>query len=242
MQKKVKYTEMFPSEFEEAINKTPIAYLPLGTLEWHGEHLPLGTDLIESEALMIEIAKKCGGIVLPPLFLGPDRYKLHENKDLIGMDYAKSTSPQKQLIGSSYWVSNGIFMVLIDAILAQLKRAGFRAVFADGHGPSRRSWVENIEERENRFGLKLFGVTSDIKEHWSYQIDHAAKNETSIMLHLNEVFVKTDLLNQPSVGVNGEPLNLSNKKYGENCLKNSIRLIENKINEYKHSLPPTQTT
>ena len=241
MEVKVKYSEMFSSEFEEAINKTPIAYLPLGTLEWHGEHLPLGTDLIESEKLMLEIAQRCGGIVLPPLFLGPDRYKMDEKNGLIGMDYAKNTSPNKQLIGSSYWVSNGTFILIIDSILAQLKRAGFKAVFADGHGPSRRSWAENLQERENRFGLKLFGVTDDIKEAWTYQIDHAAKNETSIMMNIDDNLVKHNLLNKSFIGVNGNSLLLSSKEYGKECLENSIRLIENKINLFKNSLDSNQT-
>ena len=35
----------------------------------------------------------------------------------------------------------GLFLQIVDNVLLQLQRAGFRAVFADGHGPSRRSWV-----------------------------------------------------------------------------------------------------
>lgn len=62
-------------------------------------------------------------------------------------------------------------MLIVDAILAQLKRAGFRAVFADGHGPSRTSWVENLPERQTRFGLKLFGVTGQIGRGGKSQIE-----------------------------------------------------------------------
>jgi len=38
------YSELTPQEFRERLAQAPIAYLPLGTLEWHGEHLPLGAD------------------------------------------------------------------------------------------------------------------------------------------------------------------------------------------------------
>jgi hypothetical protein len=38
---KVRYDELLPHEFRKRLAERPIAYLPLGTLEWHGEHLPL---------------------------------------------------------------------------------------------------------------------------------------------------------------------------------------------------------
>ena len=45
---KVLYEELFPDEFAERIKKMPVAFLPLGTLEWHGPHMPLGADGIQS--------------------------------------------------------------------------------------------------------------------------------------------------------------------------------------------------
>ncbi|MHA1255309.1 MAG: creatininase family protein, partial [Promethearchaeota archaeon] len=44
MSEKVLYIELTPQEFQERLLEAPIAYLPLGTLEWHGRHLPLGAD------------------------------------------------------------------------------------------------------------------------------------------------------------------------------------------------------
>jgi len=111
---RVKYTELRPEEFRARMHQKPIAYLPLGTLEWHGEHLPLGADAIQSEALMIECARRFGGIVLPPIFLGPDRrMESAGGSYLIGMDYAKSTSPNQQLTGSCYWVSDEFLSFLL---------------------------------------------------------------------------------------------------------------------------------
>jgi len=78
-------------------------------------------------------------------------------------------------------VSEGFYLTLTDAILTQLKRAGFQAVFADGHGPSRRSWVTHIPEREFRFGLKLFGVTDEWRGQWKSQMDHAARNRETVL-------------------------------------------------------------
>lgn len=227
---KVRYEELRPHEFRKRLAERPIAYLPLGTLEWHGEHLPLGSDALQSEGLMAECARRFGGIVMPPIYLGPDRAKPTEDGHmLIGMDYAESTTPPRQLDGSCYWVPAGFHLLMVDAILAQLKRAGFRAVFADGHGPSRTSWVENLSERQARFGLKLFGVTRDIARQWKSQVDHAARNETSLMMHLRPGLV--DLSQLPSArstwpqGVAGEDPRDATAAYGKECFEKSVELV-----------------
>ena len=229
-QTKVRYAELLPHEFRKRLSERPIAYLPLGTLEWHGEHLALGSDAIQSEGLMVECARRLGGIVMPAIHLGPDRARPGEEGRLLhGMDYAGSTKPPRQLDGSCYWVPIGLHLLMVEAILEQLKRAGFRAVFADGHGPSRWSWVERIEERELRLGLKLFGVTKDIASEWKSQVDHAARNETSMMMHLRPDLVDLSQLAadrsvQP-VGVGGEDPRDATAEHGRECQEKSIALV-----------------
>ena len=229
-EQKVLYAELLPHEFRKRLAERPIAYLPLGTLEWHGEHLPLGSDAIQSEALMIECARRFGGIVMPPIHLGPDRARpAAEGRMLYGMDYATSTNPPRQLDGSCYWVPGGLHLLVVDAILAQLERAGFRAVFGDGHGPSRWSWVENLAERETRFGLKLFGVNKEIADQWKSQVDHAARNETSLMMHYRPDLVDLSQLPQDRaekpVGVGGEDPRGATAAFGHECLETSIELV-----------------
>ena len=85
---KVRFDELLPHEFRRRLAERPIAYLPLGTLEWHGEHLPLGSDAIQSEGLMVQCARQLGGIVMPPIHLGPDLV------DLSQLPQARSTWPQ----------------------------------------------------------------------------------------------------------------------------------------------------
>lgn len=226
---KVRFDELLPHEFRTRLAERPIAYLPLGTLEWHGEHLPLGSDAMQSEGLMIECARRFGGIVMPPIHLGPDRAKpVDDGETLVGMDYAESTTPPRQLDGSCYWVSQGFHLLMVDGILAQLKRAGFRAVFADGHGPSRSSWGEHLSERQARFGLRLFGVR-EIGRQWRSQMDHAARNETSLMLHLRPDLV--DLSRLPPArttwpqGVAGEDPRDATAAHGRECFEKSVELV-----------------
>ena len=209
----VRYAELRPHQFRVRLQQRPVAYLPLGTLEWHGEHLPLGSDAIISEGLMCECARRFGGIVMPPVHLGPDR----------------ATDPHRQLDGSCYWVSQGLFLQIVDAILAQLQRAGFRAVFADGHGPSRNSWVANLTERQQRFGLKLLGVTDDVRADWRSQMDHAARNETSLVMALRPELTDLDQLDADRdvwpQGVGGQDPRDATADEGRRLLEASIPIV-----------------
>jgi creatinine amidohydrolase len=59
-----------PAELDARIAVRPVAYLPLGTLEFHGPHLPIGLDALTAHTVCIEAAERGGGIVLPPVFQG----------------------------------------------------------------------------------------------------------------------------------------------------------------------------
>ena len=228
---KVRYDELLPHEFRKRLAERPIAYLPLGTLEWHGEHLPLGSDAIQSEGLMVECARRFGGIVMPPIHLGPDRAKpADDGKMLVGMDYADidhpaATTRWKLLLGPgrastcSWWTrsspsSSGRAFVPCSPMVT-----GRRA----------SSWVENLPERQARFGLKLFGVTRDIARQWKSQVDHAARNETSLMMHFRPDLV--DLSQLPSSrstwpqGVGGEDPRDATAAYGKECFEKSVELV-----------------
>jgi len=100
---KVRYAELLPSEFRTRLAERPIAYLPLGNLEWHGEHLPLGSDALQAEGLMVECARQFGGIVMPPIHLGPDRAKLTDDgKMLVGMEcFQKSLELVRQMFAKA---------------------------------------------------------------------------------------------------------------------------------------------
>ena len=179
---------------------------------------------------MIECARRFGGIVMPPIHLGPDRARpAGDGRMLYGMDYANSTTPARQLDGSCYWVPQGLHLAIVDAVIEQLKRAGFRAVFADGHGPSRKSWADNIEERQNRFGLKLFGVTTSLSGQWKSQVDHAGRNETSMMMHLRPELVDLGQLSRDRsvrpVGVGGQDPRDATAEHGRECQETSIELV-----------------
>jgi len=66
----VQYELLRPSEVKALRDRCPIAYIPVGSLEWHGRQNPLGTDGLKAHAICCEAALRYGGVVLPTLFLG----------------------------------------------------------------------------------------------------------------------------------------------------------------------------
>jgi creatinine amidohydrolase len=231
---KVDYEELLPNEFQARLAQRSVGYLPIGTLEWHGPHNALGADFIQAHGLFRRAARRFGGIVLPPLWLAPDRIAGREAApDLIGMDTASTTTPQRQLPGSLYWAPKGLFLLLVEAVLTQAKRAGFRCIVADGHGPSRTAWGEMASSWEKQFGLRLVSAARDFPGQWRTQMDHAGRNETSIMLAVAPELVDLDQL--PSgrdvwpQGVSGEDPRDATAAYGEELIEATLALIGQKL-------------
>ena len=170
---KILYAELTPQEFRERLAACPVAYLPVGTLEWHGEHLPLGTDALIGHGLLEAIARKAGGILLPMVFMGPDKPAGEANGvPLYGMDewtgedtIGKRVREPGRLEGSAYWLPEDHYKILVNDIFAQLARAGFKAVVVDGHGPSVSVIINKLgAELEQKHGLKIFNC-------WGYSQD-----------------------------------------------------------------------
>lgn len=66
----VQYELLRPAEVKLLRERCPVVYIPVGSLEWHGVHNPLGTDGLKAHAICCEAALRYGGVVLPTLFLG----------------------------------------------------------------------------------------------------------------------------------------------------------------------------
>ena len=232
MSDSVFYTELTPTAFRRRLAEAPIAYVPLGTLEWHGEHLPLGSDGLQSQGFFAALAREAGGIVLPMLFLGPDMRFDIEGGPFYGMDfYGFPDQEAQQLDGSAYWAPDELFAAWLEQVLAQLARAGFRIVVAHGHGPSTQAVYANREAWEQRFGLRIFACWRDDEDDGlGIQTDHAAANETSLMLALHPDLVHMEHLDPnpeawPTAVDGGDPrLHASAQKGHEAIALNVARM------------------
>lgn len=52
------------------ILEAPIVYFPMGALEFHGPHLPIGLDGLTAHGVCVGAARKTGGVVLPTMYQG----------------------------------------------------------------------------------------------------------------------------------------------------------------------------
>lgn len=66
----VEYHLLRPRQMIERRNAVPIAYIGLGILEWHGMHNPLGLDGVKANGVACYLARKLGGLVMPPQYWG----------------------------------------------------------------------------------------------------------------------------------------------------------------------------
>lgn len=233
----VEYAHLTPVEFRERMAAAPVAYLPLGTLEWHSEHLPLGADGLQSSAFFNELARESGGIVLPMLFLGPDQVLQEDQNTYYGMDFWYDKESMKkpvpsQLDGSAYWVSDSLYYQLVEATLAQLSRAGFKIVVAHGHGPSTGQYVSHFDEWEKKYNLKLLSCRFEgANAETGLMNDHAAQNETSIMMHYYPGLVKMNQLpSDTSVELRGvlgkDPRTYASPKLGKDIAESNLKRMK----------------
>jgi creatinine amidohydrolase len=59
-----------PAQIRAALAEKSVIWLPLGTIEWHCEHLPVGLDGLTAHGLCLRAAARAGGLVMPPLYFG----------------------------------------------------------------------------------------------------------------------------------------------------------------------------
>lgn len=62
--------ELSTVEAQKAATAGTVIILPIGSVEEHGDHLPLGTDSIQPEYIATEVAKKTGALIAPPIRYG----------------------------------------------------------------------------------------------------------------------------------------------------------------------------
>jgi len=162
-------------DFEKMAQKE-IAYIPLGTLEWHGNHLPIETDYLVAVKLCEELAKRVPGYILPPIYLGSATKKKIKGRWLIGMDkYLK-----KKLPGNLYYLEPKFFSELLVRLGKNLVNQGFKKIFlVTGHGGTGQGKALRLAKRK----LKNFTVLNpyEILEEKGVEIKHADENETSLL-------------------------------------------------------------
>ena len=145
-----------------------IAFVPLGTIEWHGSHLPVETDFLVAQKICEILSGKIGGYVLPPIYLGTDRERKVGNKKFIGIN----SKLEKELPGSLYYLKPTVLSRMIEALAHNLMKQGFTKIYmVTGHTGSKQ--IEVLKKIEKKYkNVILFNPYKDLNVHGGHAGEH----------------------------------------------------------------------
>lgn len=185
-----------PEQIIEQRDKCPAAYIPLGTLEWHGLHNPIGADGLQAEELALRCAKQ-GGVVFPTVYYGESRVNsLLETDPKYQTGICERLSLSKEQFDADRFPYSGIAQIehyqhhLIH-IIAEAASYGFDVVvFVIGHYPliesARSAIILYNQWAYDKEWKRIAGLAAAdhllLKDEYTSPGDHAGGWETSHLL------------------------------------------------------------
>lgn len=132
-------------EVEEAVKNNAIVLLPVGVVEAHGPHLPLGTDIFAALNQALEIKRHFeaeGGacVVAPPFYFG-------------------GTQAMTRQFAGTFTSTTENITAAVNDILTSLDRFGFeKTVFLNAHGDNlqRTAMLNTIIESNKKLKMKSY--------------------------------------------------------------------------------------
>jgi len=189
----VKLHEMSWIEVRDALRRGVDTFiLPVGTVEPHGTHLPLGTDALIPEAIGEKLAERLGAVLLPTVYYGVTR-SLH--------GYPGSVRVEPETLER-----------LVYEILRSMAFHGFRlGVVLNGHGGSEQ--VSAVDRAAYR-AWTMHGLPVAVIMWWTLARDagltekvlgkeggHAGSDETACIAATRPGLVKKQLYRSEEVEV-----------------------------------------
>jgi creatinine amidohydrolase len=198
-----RWDELTASEWPKALamsNQTCV--LPIGILEKHGPHVPIGSDLIQVREWAARATKQEYAVVFPDYFYGQINEARHQ--------YGTFALPER------------IVWDLLEATCDEIARNGFtKIVIINIHGGNPeliQYFIQTRLEKQRNYAVYFFEPNADSvylkKMQALHKSDlqgdqHAGERETSTVLYLRPDLVKMDSANNES-GANQKRLNIPN--------------------------------
>ena len=235
------FDELSMKEAEKAAKTCKVIIFPVGSVEEHGEHLPLSTDSIQPEYVALEVARKTKCLVAPTLRYG----------------VCNSTRGFPGTISITF---EALYKMVRD-VLEEFVRNGFRRILVlSGHaGQSHMAalrlaaqevvWENENESLEKRVRIMVcsdYDFAYELKgKHFSDKDGHAGTIETSRVMTIRPDLVKTKgKISFPQMprfeisahpenyfpsGVIGDPTIASRKKgrvINDYVIENTVKLVK----------------
>lgn len=181
----MRWEELTSPEIAALDRERTVVVLPIGSVEQHGNHMPLGTDTILAQAVALEAASALADVVvLPPPWYG---FSAHH------MRFAGSVSLRAETL-----------MAVCEDIVGSVVTHGFRRVLiVNGHGGNNGV----IDVLASTLGHKHYGAAriatltyfalareeiAALRKSLPGGMGHACEFETSMVQHLRAELVKID--------------------------------------------------
>lgn len=176
-------------DFEAAVRDTGLCILPMGVMERHSDHLPLGTDFLNVHKICCLAAEKESAVVFAPFYFG----QIFEARCFPGTVTLKPT----------------LLIEVIQGVLDEIGRNGFKKILiVNGHGGNTHlisllAQFSLWEEKPYTLYVNVGKVSGERQKQWSSICEtslhgHACECETSISLANHPELVKMeDVPDQP---------------------------------------------
>ena len=116
--KPIRMLEQTPRSLSKIIANDPSILIPVGNVEWHGDHLPLGVDSLLSVAVCEEISSRIGIPVAPLLACG----------------ICRDLQPERGFFGTLDTIREQTLTDVMADLLQGYAKMGFRkAIILSGH-------------------------------------------------------------------------------------------------------------
>ena len=185
-----KMEELTSPQFAKAVELSKgVCVIPLGIIEKHGPHLPLGTDLFEAREASCSAAKREYAIVYPPYYTG----QIFEAKHQPG----------------TIAYSNELMWKMLEETCTELSRNGLKKIIiANGHGGSTnflQYFCQSQLAGRKDYIVVLFQQGEDhvygkeIESLKKAKLDgHAGEEETSMMYYIRPDLVDVQAITSQS--------------------------------------------
>lgn len=172
-------------DFAKAVKDTGgVAILPVGVLEAHSAHLPLGMDMFHAHYTACKAAEKESAIVFPA--------------------YPYTMNVESSHLPGAFVIPREVAFNLIEAVCDEMYRNGIsKIILHNGHGGNRfflPLFVMTLPEKRKPYvvyyaDLPNFPGSDEVAE--GKELGHACEVETSVMMVINSGLVKMEQLPRP---------------------------------------------
>jgi len=243
----VRYERLRPAQIRTRREACPVAYLPIGTIEWHGVHNPVGLDTLKIHALLECCARDIGGLVFPPLYYGESREQaLMEANPATREPIAAEMGLDADNFAAGYMREsitdqNDRYHRLLLHVFHQIRSLGFQVlVVGAGHYPlldHARSAAALFHQEQGRPRMVTWAMSGYelVTGRFEPCGDHAGKWETSLLMHLDEGMQDLSLLPEdrstPPVGASNNGVQDASAEFGRLAVEAIVGRVGERVRD-----------